>query len=183
MLQNSELVPSEVISHPWLYVPSPHRLNSNSAHNSACNFEDTVGKWLLFHNTIIEVEEKLSPHDKAWQNIQLLVTDPSNTDIISAKCSTNWQGSYAGGAVSNGVICCYTANYRDKASVKRAADAIRKKYPYACNMFYKTDAATYAGVYRHQGSKAVSLYKHTLDCQLYERDTKSKSTKWILVDL
>ncbi|XP_015911735.2 uncharacterized protein [Parasteatoda tepidariorum] len=140
----------------------------------------TVGKWLLFNDTEINPIDKLSVHDRAWEKIKSIVTDPNNIDIISAKCSTNFSRRYAEYASSTGVTCCYTRDYRDKMSVKRAADMIRNTLFFTCCIYYKTDDATSAGAYQHFGNTAISMYMHTNGNKMYERD---ENGKWKLFSL
>ncbi|KFM57993.1 hypothetical protein X975_08285, partial [Stegodyphus mimosarum] len=139
-----------------------------------------VGKWLLFFDHEKECEARgLTDHEIVWQYMKYLVYDHQNTHIVSAKCSTAWEGQRnCFPDSSNGVICCYTDDYTNKLEVKMAADAIRRiinnkcqiNTPFLRPMFYKTDEATYAGRYIHLGHRNISTYMHTCDNILFERD-------------
>ncbi|GFQ65944.1 uncharacterized protein TNCT_628441 [Trichonephila clavata] len=169
------IIPSRVKHEPWISVYSeksefytPH--DSTSHTNDSCDeeSENFTGKWLLFHDKEhVDEETGMTKHDTAWQFIKKLVEDG---EIYGAKCSTAWEGQYiARKRKQLGVICCYTNDYTNKQDVKRVADAIRRVYCYPENMLYKTDKDTFAGKYQHIGNKHVTIYKHNVNNQMYER--------------
>ncbi|GBN99834.1 hypothetical protein AVEN_22545-1 [Araneus ventricosus] len=190
-------LPSQVSTQPWVRVQSPKKCEylaskmrasiSRSASTRNEGIEDNpridtskIGKWLLFNDIRKRNAAGLTQHDEAWQAVRELV---SNDVLFSAKCSTVWRGPYAGKSSSRkGVICCYTPDYSDKQDVKRAADSIRNAVHYPMDMYYKTDVDTYAGKYSHFGDTAVSMYKHTIENAMYERDPTDKK-KWNLLDV
>ncbi|GFQ65946.1 uncharacterized protein TNCT_628451 [Trichonephila clavata] len=165
------LIPSRVKREQWIGVHSEEfeYLFHDDA-SSDGESEDFCGKWLLFLDKEHEDEARgMTQHDYAWQFIKGLV---ENGEVYAAKCSTAWEGEYVARRGSHlGVICCYTKDYTDKRDVKRVANSIRRVYCYPKNMFYKTDTDTLAGRYRHLGDKYVSIYKHTVNNDMYERDS------------
>ncbi|GFW50056.1 uncharacterized protein TNCV_2316381 [Trichonephila clavipes] len=172
-------IPSRVKHEPWIRVYSkkfePLFLNQKDSNSHSDNSRDGekenfCGKWLLFNDKEQEDEARgMTQHDYAWQVIKRLV---EKGELYAAKCSTAWDGQYAARPGSDsGVICCYTLDYTNKRDVKRIADAIRQVYYYPGNMFYKTDSDTLAGKYKYLGDKFVSIYKHTVDNKMYERDS------------
>ncbi|GIX74466.1 uncharacterized protein CEXT_578511 [Caerostris extrusa] len=160
------IVPMKETNHEWIYATSVTYENWDDIDPS------TIGKWLLFYDNVNICEARgMTQHDYAWSCIKKLAED---NVLFSAKCSTacnNEPGK------SMGVICCYTQNYSDKKDVKRAADAIRQAVHFPRDMFYKTDNDTRAGKYRYNGSKFISIYKHTIENKMYERDGVLKY-KW-----
>ncbi|GFQ91336.1 uncharacterized protein TNCT_602861 [Trichonephila clavata] len=183
-------MPSQVKEEQWItvfsekFVAQPHSQTDSSSQSDDSNNEKKVnltGKWLLFTDIELEDEEKgMTPHDMAWQFVKELVEEG---EIYAAKCSTAWEGQYPtrDGRVS-GVICCYTKDYTDKKDVKRVADAIRRVYSYPENMFYKTDEDTLAKKYRHLGNQCVSIDKHTVDNEMYERDLVIRN-QWNIINV
>lgn len=174
------LLPSQETNNPWIYVDAPDT-------NINTNPEDfSPGKWMIFNDCIRVIpNKKITYHDYAWQCIQKLVSStPGNvTGLHRAKCSTAWTEGYAAKPNStNGVICCYTRDFSDKHLAKTAADAIRKVYHHQKDIFYKTDEDTYANKYGHLGSKYVSIYKHTIANDMFERDSEHPRM-WNLVSL
>ncbi|GFR29177.1 uncharacterized protein TNCT_528901 [Trichonephila clavata] len=173
------VIPSRVKHQRWISVISkkfePLLLNQKDSHSHSDNssneeVENFRGKWLLFNDKEQEDEARgMTQHDYAWQVIKRLV---EKDELYAAKCSTACDGQYATRPGSNfGVICCYTLDYTNEQDVKRVADAIRQVYCYPKDMFYKTDNDTRARKYKCLGEKFVSIYKHTVDSKMYERDS------------
>nr|XP_042901805.1 uncharacterized protein LOC107457368 isoform X2 [Parasteatoda tepidariorum] len=131
-----------------------------------------TGKWMLFHDSSrIDIARGMTEHDYAWQFMFSLVDNYKNTSVSSACCSTGYRGQYPKMPNdTNGLICCFTKDYRDMGDVKRAADSIRKSLHYPRDMHYKTDEATVLGLYRCYGHKHVTIYKHKPDGSMYVRD-------------
>lgn len=189
MMANSEMkrnIPSKETNNPWVYADAPDiDIVTETYLLSRTEEESSIGKWMIFSNCVGMMPQKnMTFHDYAWSCIQNLVeNNPSSvTGIHRAKASTAWANGYEAKPNSNGVICCYTIDYSDKQLAKRAADAIRKAYDYGQNLFYKTDEDTYANKYRHLGNKNVSIYKHTIGNEMFERDSVRTSV-WKLVVL
>ncbi|GFY65022.1 solute carrier family 2, facilitated glucose transporter member 3 [Trichonephila inaurata madagascariensis] len=157
----------------------PVQLHSDNSRDG--KKEHFCGKWLLFNDKEQEDEARgMTQHDYAWQVIKRLV---EKDELYGAKCSTAWDGQYATRPGNNlGVICCYTFDYTNKPDIKRVADAIRRVYCYPRSMFYKTDTETLAGRYRHLGDRYVSIYKHTVNNDMYERDSVIRN-QWNKINL
>ncbi|KAF8764779.1 uncharacterized protein LOC129970106 [Argiope bruennichi] len=190
---SEEKLPSQVKTQPWIKAHSPKKCeelvskmkssfstkSTQTEHNTGRDISK-IGKWLLFNDIRQRNAAGLTQQDEAWQAIRQLV---SNDVLFSAKCSTVWQGPYAGKSSGRkAVICCYTPDYSDKQDVKSAADSIRETVHYPMDMYYKTDVDTYAGKYSQFGDNAISMYKHTIDGVMYERDPTDKK-KWNPLDL
>ncbi|XP_054710854.1 uncharacterized protein LOC129220460 [Uloborus diversus] len=144
---------------------------SEDEENSSEVDEEVGGKWMLFLDRKEENEiTGLTALDEAWQKIMLL-GNFKNTGVIWAACSTACVGPPSRAPnENNGVICCFTPDYRNKAQVKNAAECIRRAVEYPQPLFYKTDKNTQLGKYRHLGHKYLSVYKHTPSNMLYERN-------------
>lgn len=56
------------------------------------------------------------------------------------------------------VICIYTYDHEDESDVMRVREKLRE-LGFAENLGYKTDAATYSGVYRATGHSNVCKYR------------------------
>ncbi|GFY66089.1 uncharacterized protein TNIN_489211 [Trichonephila inaurata madagascariensis] len=186
------VIPSRIKEEEWIKVYShthtvksedelENPTNSDSDDSSDEESKKLRGKWLLFHDNKLEVEEKgMTQHDIAWQFINELV---EKGEMCAASCSTGWKGYYLKRfGKESGVICCYTKDYTDKRDVKRVADAIRRVYSYPKDLYYKTYNDTHAQVYRHLGDKCVSVYKHTVKNEMYERDLIIRN-KWNKVEV
>ncbi|XP_035209739.1 uncharacterized protein LOC118184212 [Stegodyphus dumicola] len=168
-------IPSREVKTPWIYAFAPNI--------KEMEIDSTkVGKWLLFYNNQKKCETtSLTDHDLAWQNIESLVLNNyQNAGIIEAKASTAQAATKFSSGSSSRVICCYVADYTNKYEVKRAADAIRRVISLSFPIYFKTDEATYARQYSHLGKKNVSMYMHTLNNDLFERD---EFGKWRKLDL
>lgn len=109
----------------------------------------------------------IETQDFWWTHLQPLVADGT---LICMKSSTATD-------LVRGVIMCYTSNSEDKASVKRAADAIRNVANFEYLMFYKTNEATDSGRYQMHGDTQITKYMHTVACSLYERDVTKRWKK------
>ncbi|KAG8189799.1 hypothetical protein JTE90_008110 [Oedothorax gibbosus] len=164
------IIPSTVTKKEWLYAVA---IDYDEVIEKL-DEESNWGKWLLFHDHIeMSPSTGLTRHDNAWQYIMRLVENHSSkmTGLICAKCSTGWMGERAADPSSTfGVICCYTTDCFNKRLAKKAANSIRRVYKYPKNMFYKTDEDTRAKKYRHLGHRFVSIYKHTIENEMFERD-------------
>ncbi|GFQ65948.1 uncharacterized protein TNCT_628471 [Trichonephila clavata] len=183
-------IPSRIKQEEWIKVyseKSEAELQSQTDSNSQSDDsndgkrEDFRGKWLLFHDKeLVEEENGMTQHDIAWQFIKELV---EKGEIYAASCSTACKGYYATKfGMDSGVICCYTKDYTDKQDVKRVADAIRRVYSYPKDLYYKTDNDTHAHVYRHLGDRRVSIYKHTVKNEMYERDPVIRN-QWNIINV
>ncbi|KFM63493.1 hypothetical protein X975_01745, partial [Stegodyphus mimosarum] len=172
---DSQSIPSKEVKKPWIFAfaPNIHEMEIDST---------KVGKWLLFQNNQIKCEATgLTSHDLAWQRIESLVlNNTQDASIIEAKASTALAASIFSSGSSSGVICCYVADYTNRYLVKKAADAVRRVIHLSSPIYFKTDEATYAGQYSHLGRKNVSMYMHTHDNDLFERD---EFGKWKKLDL
>ncbi|XP_035209733.1 uncharacterized protein LOC118184209 isoform X1 [Stegodyphus dumicola] len=167
------ILPMRVTQQKWICVMSPQLYEMKIDYSK-------VGKWLLFFDHEKECEARgLTDHELVWQYMKYLVYDHQNTHIMGAKCSTAWEGPRnCSPNCPNGVICCYTDDYTNKLEVKIAADAIRRiindkcqiNTPFLRPIYYKTDEATYAGLYTYLGNKHISTYMHSCDNVLFERD-------------
>lgn len=149
-------IPSEVTNSPWVWAERSVQAAPSSIDPSK------VGKWMLFPKSKKESSD-LTELDNAWFSLITLVDE---NVLHSAKCSTAMR---EGSNKRTGVIICYTEDYTDKARVREAAEAIHQIVKLKCPMYYKTDEATRAGVYRHSGHKNVSIYKFCPDSTFYER--------------
>ncbi|CAL1262682.1 unnamed protein product [Larinioides sclopetarius] len=167
-------IPSRIMHKIWIYA------DSSDEEDLDVDYEK-VGKWMLFLDNAYKNEVTgLTRHDYVWQFIKKL----AESDILySAKCSTSLEGVYVPDREGQyGVTCCYTKDYTNKQDVKRAADAIRGVVHLPFDLFYKTDNATRAGIYCHKGYKYVTIYKHTMERKMYERDPVTEY-QWNLVDV
>ncbi|GFU77841.1 uncharacterized protein TNCV_1138491 [Trichonephila clavipes] len=180
------VIPSRIKEEEWIKIYSKMSEDELENETKSDDFsneerENFRGKWLLFHDGKLEDEEKgMTQHDIAWQFMKELV---EKGEMYAASCSTGWEGDYLKRfGNETGVICCYTKDYTDKQDVKRVADAIRRVYSYPKDLYYKTDKDTLAQVYRHLGDQCVSIYKHTVNNEMYERDPVIRN-QWNIINL
>ncbi|XP_054711949.1 uncharacterized protein LOC129221493 [Uloborus diversus] len=163
------MTPSHCRKYRWIYF------HNDDIEDYDC---EKCGKWLLFFDRFERNKHTgLTAHDDAWQKIMTLDSF-ENTGVLSAKCSTALLGEpYS--KDSDGVICCYSPDYTNKAQIFKAAVAIRKLVDFPHDMYFKTDAATRLNKYSWQRDKNVTLYKHTTNNKLYVKD--SVDSQWQLL--
>jgi hypothetical protein len=58
-----------------------------------------------------------------------------------------------GGDKGVGVLICYTKDFRDRAEARRSAVALKRRFGCGIGLKYKTDSATYEGMYATKGGK------------------------------
>ncbi|XP_054710738.1 uncharacterized protein LOC129220355 isoform X3 [Uloborus diversus] len=163
------MTPSQCRKYRWIYFRNEDIEDYD---------REKCGKWLLFFDRFERNKHTgLTAHDDAWQKIMTLDSF-ENTGVMSAKCSTALLGEpYS--KDSDGVICCYSPDYTNKAQIFKAAVAIRKLVDFPRDMYFKTDAATRLKKYTWKGEENVSLYKHTTNNRLYVKD--SVDSQWQLL--
>jgi hypothetical protein len=110
--------------------------------------ESTVrgGKWLIFVPS--------SHVDDAWATIKTAIEKGKlgqSAKVATAKPNPNAQNPNVK------VICVYTYDCDDREDVMRIRQALRD-LGFTAKMSYKTDDATYKGLYAITGSKRISLY-------------------------
>ncbi|XP_015911734.2 uncharacterized protein [Parasteatoda tepidariorum] len=176
-----EVMPCIITTHQWLYISS---LEQNcerfvvSSTNYVENLPDTAGKWLLF-NSFSDVcpLAGVSHHDFAWKSLKHLVINYKNSKVIAVKCSTNRIDATN---PNKGVTCCYTPHFYDKLTIEIAAKAIRDAFHYPDIMYYKTEEDSESGICSQHGNTHISIFRHTPDGKLYEREGDQLS--WKLLD-
>jgi hypothetical protein len=126
MSRTEEMLPSRNTVDYWIYA---HGVGEGCREDG----QTYVGKWLIF----------VSPHkvDKVWEQIRQ-ATETGRLGI-AAKVSTSRPSGYKS---KDHVICVYTYDFRDKASVEKALKRLRE-LGIAGKLYYKTDQATISGVY------------------------------------
>ncbi|XP_054710737.1 uncharacterized protein LOC129220355 isoform X2 [Uloborus diversus] len=171
MTTRRDIIPSLCKDSPWVYFTNEGDPSDRDP--------EKCGKWMLFlDQRQTSVATGMTDLDDAW--LKLIKMDNfQSTGICSAKCSTGMQ---SGSDNRNGVICCYIPDYTDKPQVKKAGDTIRKLVDVTSPIYFKTDMDTYEGKYRQTGHSNISLYKHTTDNKLYERQSKHSAWKLICFD-
>jgi hypothetical protein len=58
-----------------------------------------------------------------------------------------------GGDKGVGVLICYTKDFRDRAQAERSGVALKRRFGCGVGLKYKTDSATYEGMYATKGGK------------------------------
>ncbi|GIY30990.1 uncharacterized protein CDAR_247061 [Caerostris darwini] len=122
------------------------------------DFEEVIcsqgGKWLLYTED--------SNHDSHWKSLLPLYHEGL---ILGLKQRTQLKN-----VDQEKVIMCYTEDSDDLEYVRKVANAIRSAVQHKRIMYYKTNAASKAGLYLHEGKRAVSKYMHSVKGQLFKRD-------------
>jgi hypothetical protein len=68
-------------------------------------------------------------------------------ELVAAKAPAG------GGDNGVGVLICYTKDFRDRAEARRSAVALKRRFGCGIGLKYKTDSATYEGMYATKGGK------------------------------
>ena len=134
----SEVKPSEITGQYWIYA---YRLKGKYAKES-----ERSGKWLLFF--------PLSEIDEWWKVIKELT---ENGMLGQASKVATARPNDSASDPNTKVICVYTYDSDDYEDVKRVREVLRtlgitQKIP------YKTDLATYMGLYQNKGKANISKY-------------------------
>ncbi|GIY72150.1 hypothetical protein CDAR_114131 [Caerostris darwini] len=147
------LLPSDIKDKEYIYMPS-----------DPDDFEEVFcrqgGKWFLYTED--------SNHDSHWKSLLplyhqglILGVKASTAKPLEVKLETH---SY------EKVIMCYTEDSDDLEYVRKVANAIRSAVKHELIMYYKTNVASKAGLYIHEGRRAVCKYMHSVKGQLFKRD-------------
>ena len=135
---NPSLPPSQETNRFWIYADNP-----NASHDDICHCYDPEldysGKWLLY--------VRLDELDAAWELIRQS-TESGRLGTQSKTSTAKTRGNYK-------VVCVYTRDCREIEDVRRVVNMLRK-LGFLERLFYKENAATYAGQYE-RGS--ASLYE------------------------
>ena len=100
------------------------------------------GKWLVFvgsHNL-----------SRIWNKIKIAV-EKGKLGSLAKTSRAEHQSS------SNGVICVYTYDWKDRQDVQRIREELRK-LGIIRKISYKTDEDTVRGIYRANSSEKISKY-------------------------
>ena len=68
-------------------------------------------------------------------------------ELVAAKAPAG------GGDKGVGVLICYTEDFRDRAQAERSGVALKRRFGCGIGLKYKTDSATYEGMYATKGGK------------------------------
>ena len=68
-------------------------------------------------------------------------------ELVAAKAPAG------GGDKGVGVLICYTKDFRDRAQAERSGVALKRRFGCGIGLKYKTDSATYEGMYATKGGK------------------------------
>lgn len=124
---NTDLLPLEISNSPWLYED-----------NFKINDKNNVGKWMLFFDKEII--------NDSWSFATKLYRENNLADVLSMKCSTNYNNPRAS-RTDNSIIILYCSDSSNEEKIINIGKNILKLFDYRDSpiIYYKTDIQTYEG--------------------------------------
>lgn len=146
-LINSDLKPSEVSNHGWIYCVDEDIYLANNTDNDP----DLSGKWMMFFKKGEEMDSK-------WKQACELYRQGKLPGIRSMKVSTCMHDPVRTSDTTNGVICFYCGPADDETRLKTYGRNLLEKISYNSKFLrYKSDKQTRQGT-RATGQKVNSMY-------------------------
>ena len=112
----------------WVYV-------RNGKKSGTSGDDSYVGKWMIMGMTSDDIDAWFVECAKAVEA----------GEFVAAKAPAG--GGDEGDKGDKGVLICYTRDFRDRGDVERAGVALKRRFGVGMTLRYKTDSATYAGMY------------------------------------
>jgi hypothetical protein len=118
----------------WVYVTGDRRFSDDNAGGDTGNYS---GKWMMMGVKSDIIDAYFVECAKAVEA----------GELVAAKAPAG------GGDNGVGVLICYTKDFRDRAQAERSAVALKRRFGCGVGLKYKTDSATYEGMYATKGGK------------------------------
>ncbi|GIY68200.1 hypothetical protein CDAR_561441, partial [Caerostris darwini] len=151
------LLPSQCKDKEYIYMPS-----------DPVDFEEVTyrqgGKWMLYTEDI--------NHDSHWKSLLPLYHEGLILGLKASAAKTTELQIKINSPYK--IIMCYTEDSDDLEYVSKVVRAIRSATKYGRIMYYKSNAASMDGLYHHEGKTSVSKYMHTVNGQLFIRDSYNR---------
>ena len=117
----------------WVYVQG--RKSGTAGDADTAGDHSYVGKWMIMGVDVDVIDAWFVECAKAVEA----------GEFVAAKAPAG--GGDEGDKGDKGVLICYTRDFRDRGDVEGAGVALKRRFGCGMTLRYKTDSATYAGMY------------------------------------